>query len=316
MSGRVLVTGANGCIGAWVIRQFLADGEEVVALDAGDDDHRLRMILHGVEQRGKLEKVRADIRDLDGLKRLVRDREVDRVIHLAALQVPFARANPPLGAAVNVVGTVNLFEAVKGTPAAERPLVYASSVAVYQPSGGGPRDGLPDTHYGVYKRANEGTAQVYARDDGIASIGFRPYSVYGVGRDQGVTASPTWAMLAAARGEPYTIAFSGAGHLQLAEDVAAACIAASRAGFEGATTLNLSGPCPDVTEIVAAIEAVVPDAQIAVDGRELPFPSRLDASAYAGVVGAPEPVTPLADGVARTIDHFRRLDAEGRLELP
>ncbi len=86
--------------------------------------------------------------------------------------------------------------------------------------------------------------------------------MYGVGRDQGVTASPTWAMLAAARGEPYTIAFSGAGHLQLAEDVAAACIAASRADFEGAATLNLSGPCPDVTEIVDAIRAVVPDAQI------------------------------------------------------
>jgi nucleoside-diphosphate-sugar epimerase len=176
--------------------------------------------------------------------------------------------------------------------------------------------GRAATHYGVYKRANEGTAQVYFADDGISSIGFRPYSVYGVGRDQGVTASPTWAMLAAARGEPYTIAFSGAGHLQLAEDVAAACIAASRAGFEGAATLNLSGPCPDVTEIVDAIHAVVPDAAIAIDGPELPFPDRLDASAYAGVVGSPEPVTPLAEGVARTIDHLRRLDADGRLELP
>jgi hypothetical protein len=71
-----------------------------------------------------------------------------------------------------------------------------------------------------------------------------------------------------------------------------------------------------VTEIVAAIEAAVPDAQITVDGPELPFPARLDASAYAGVIGAPEPVTPLAVGVARTIEHLRRLDASGRLELP
>ena len=47
MSGRVLVTGANGCIGAWVIRRLLGDGEDVVALDAGEDDRRLRMVLHG-----------------------------------------------------------------------------------------------------------------------------------------------------------------------------------------------------------------------------------------------------------------------------
>jgi hypothetical protein len=88
------------------------------------------------------------------------------------------------------------------------------------------------------------------------------------------------------------------------------------ADFDGAATLNLSGPCPDVTEIVASIASAVPDAQIAIDGPELPFPSRLDASAYDAVVGAPEPVTPLAEGVARTIEHFRRLDADGRLELP
>src|SRR5688572_4965622 len=97
----VLVTGANGCIGAWAVRRLLADGEDVVALDAGADDHRLRMILHGQEPSGRLERVVADIRDLDGLRAVVRERGVDRVIHLAALQVPFARADPPLGAAVN-----------------------------------------------------------------------------------------------------------------------------------------------------------------------------------------------------------------------
>ena len=311
MSERYVVTGAGGCIGAWVIRRLFDEGEEVVALDlAGASRHRLRQLgADGVEHAD------CDVTDRGQVASALAG--ATRVIHLAGLQIPFCRADPPLGAAVNVVGTVNVFEGVKASGTIRGPVVFASSVAAFagDDDGSEPR-GRAATHYGVYKRANEGTAQVYAKDDGIASIGFRPYSVYGVGRDQGVTASPTWAMLAAARREPYTIAFSGAGHLQLAEDVAAACIAASRAGFDGATTLNLSGPCPDVTEIVAAIEAVVPDAQIAVDGPELPFPSRLDASAYAGVVGAPEPVTPLADGVARTIDHFRRLDAEGRLELP
>jgi|KBSSwiStaDraftv2_1062776.scaffolds.fasta_scaffold177928_2 nucleoside-diphosphate-sugar epimerase len=317
MSGRVLVTGANGCIGAWVIRQFLADGEEVVALDAGDDDHRLRMILHGVEQRGKLEKVRADIRDLDGLKRLVRDREVDRVIHLAALQVPFARANPPLGAAVNVVGTVNLFEAVKGTPAAERPLVYASSVAVYQPSGGGPRDGLPDTHYGVYKRANEGNARIFWRDDGLASIGLRPHVVYGVGRDQGLTSSPTVAMLHAAAGRGYRIPYGGASQLHFTEDVAAIFVAAARAQYEGALVADLAGPSVHMADIVAAIAGAAGPLEPApsFEDTPLPFPGEVHDGDLEAVIG-PLPRTPLDEGVARTIASFRQLLAEGLVSPP
>jgi nucleoside-diphosphate-sugar epimerase len=311
MSERYVVTGAGGCIGAWVVRRLLDEGEDVVALDlAGASRHRLRQLdVDGVASGDcDVTDRAAVVAALDG---------ATRVIHLAGLQVPFCRANPSVGAAVNVMGTVNVFEAVKESGTIRGPVVFASSVAAFAGDDDGtePR-GRAATHYGVYKRANEGTAQVYFHDDGIASIGFRPYTVYGVGRDQGVTASPTWAMLAAARGEPYTLTYAGTSHLQLAEDVAAAFIAASRAGYEGSSTLNLSGPCPNVSEIVDAVTAVVPDAQLSVDGPELPFPSSLDASAYEGVVGSPEPQTPLAEGVARTIDHFRRLDAAGRLELP
>ena len=54
------------------------------------------------------------------------------VIHLAALQVPFCRADPPLGARVNVVGTVNVFEAVaRRGDGGIAPVVYASSIAAY-----------------------------------------------------------------------------------------------------------------------------------------------------------------------------------------
>ena len=311
MSERYVVTGAGGCIGAWVVRRLLNEGEDVVALDvAGASRHRLRQLDadHVASGHCDVTDRAAVVAALDG---------ATRVIHLAGLQIPFCRANPSVGAAVNVVGTVNVFEAVKESGTIRGPVVFASSVAAFAADDDGTEPhGRAGTHYGVYKRANEGTALVYFHDNGVASIGFRPYSVYGVGRDQGVTASPTWAMLAAARGEPYTLSYSGTSHLQLAEDVAEACIAASRAGFEGARTLNLSGPCPSITEIVDAITAAVPSAQISVDGPELPFPPRLDASAYEGVIGSPEPATPLVEGVARTIDHLRRLDAAGRLELP
>src|SRR6266852_3069620 len=73
--------------------------------------------------------VTGDITDLAAFQKALADSGATHLIHLAALQVPFCRADPPLGARVNVVGTVNAFEAVKR--AGLKRLVYASSFAVY-----------------------------------------------------------------------------------------------------------------------------------------------------------------------------------------
>ena len=51
-------------------------------------------------------------------------------------------------------------------------------------------EGVPSTLYGVYKRANEGTATVFAAERGVPSVGLRPHTVYGVARDQGLTSAP------------------------------------------------------------------------------------------------------------------------------
>src|SRR4029079_5905398 len=132
------------------------------------------------------------------------DGGVTNVIHLAALQVPFCRADPPRGALVNVVGTVNVFEAVKRRLDRMAPIAYTSSMGAYSSADVDPATGRlledadphPLTHYGVYKVANEGTARIYALDDGLRSIGVRPLTVYGAGRDQGMTSGPTVAIAA------------------------------------------------------------------------------------------------------------------------
>ena len=67
------------------------------------------------------------------------EHEITRVVHLAALQVPFVRANPPLGMRVNVAGTVNVFEAVAKRLDRIPGVAYASSAAVYTPLGPLPR---------------------------------------------------------------------------------------------------------------------------------------------------------------------------------
>ena len=109
---RVLVTGAYGCIGAWVLRELLARDAVAVAADLSSGSPRLGLVLDDEHDR-RLIRIVLDVTDLAALERVIDEHEITRVIHLAALQVPFCRADPPLGAAVNVVGTVNVLEAAR-----------------------------------------------------------------------------------------------------------------------------------------------------------------------------------------------------------
>ena len=307
VSERILVTGALGCLGSWVARCALDDGDAVFGYDLGDDRNRLELVLGADADR--VELIRGDITDLTAFERALDEHEITRVIHLAALQVPFVRANPPVGMHVNVAGTVNVFDAVSRRLDRIPSVAYASSAAVYNrsdpspaPEAGGTR---PATLYGVSKLADEGIARVYHADAGVPSIGLRPYVVYGPGRDQGMTSGPTMAMLAAVRGEPFQIAFSGTAQYDYVPDVARAAVTAAHAATQSAGVYNVPGALADVADVVTSIEAVVPGAEITWSGDRLPFPPALEAVGFDREVG-PFPRTSLADGVAATIAHFRR----------
>jgi nucleoside-diphosphate-sugar epimerase len=263
--------------------------------------------------------IQGDITDTEAVKTAVVANNITHIIHLAALQVPLCKANPPIGAAVNVVGTVNVFEAAKAA-GIER-IVYASSVAVY-----GRKDEYserllshdaplhPHNHYGVFKQANEGTARIYWQDDRIASIGLRPYTLYGPGRDQGMTSTPTKAMLAAARGEAYHISFGGYNGFQYNDDVAKIFIQAARTRFLGADVFNLRGEVAHISAVVAAIEAAEPSAKGSITHEEasLMLPEGQDDAELRRLLGD-IPNTPLVDGIAQTIAHFKQAIADGRL---
>lgn len=316
MAERTLVTGALGCLGAWTIKALLDDGEEPVGYDLGGDDARLRLVL-GEEELGRVTLVQGDVTDTDALGRALDEHEITRVVHLAALQVPSCRADPALGARVNVLGTVVVFEAVKARRDRIPGLAYASSTAVYNaadPSPAPERGGTaPSTLYGTYKLANEGTARVLWQDEGVASIGIRPYVVYGPGRDQGLTSGPSLAMAAAARGEEFKIGYGGTAQYDFAPDVGRAFVLASRAAKEGAHVANFPGVPSAMEEVVAAIETAAPEiaGRITWADDRLPFPDSLDARLLEQLVG-PLPHTPLLEGVRRTVDHFRELTRRSR----
>jgi len=163
LTERTLVTGALGCLGAWTLKALVELGEEPVGYDLGSDEARLRLAL-SEDERGRVTLVEGDVTDLGAVGRALDEHGVTHVVHLAALQVPFCRADPERGARVNVHGTVVVLEAIKARLNRIRGLAYASSTAVYNASDPSPAPesgGIaPSTLYGVFKLANEGTARV------------------------------------------------------------------------------------------------------------------------------------------------------------
>ena len=319
---RFLVTGALGCIGAWTCKRLVGEGVPVWTYDLPGDPHRLRLVMTD-EDVAKVNFLEGDITDQARFEQVVVDEGITHVIHYAALQVPFVRANPVLGMNVNVVGTTIVFETVKRHQEQVKGLVYTSSTGVYGPANlypPGPlahdAPHLPPTLYGVSKMANEWTARIYWQDYGVRSVGLRPFFVYGPGRDQGVSSVPTKAMLAAAVGRPYRIAMGGTAVYQHADDIAATAIHAARAGIEGAPVFNIGGHSVPMRQVISAIEGAVPEAAgtIEVAPEVFPIPEDVDARPLDEALGTAFR-RPFDRGVRETIEHFRAAAGSGRLDV-
>jgi nucleoside-diphosphate-sugar epimerase len=316
-----MLTGSLGCIGAWTLRNLVREGVRVVATDLATDPVRPRQVMDDAEV-AQVQFLKLDVTDLNAVKRVVAEEGVTHIIHLAGLQVPFCRANPSVGAAVNVVGTVNILEAARASWGQVQGVAYASSLAVLGPAALYPdtpvQDDaplLPATLYGVYKQANEWTARIYWQDWQIPTIGLRPYIVYGVTRDQGMTSDIAKALLAVAAGRPYHIRFGGPVALQYADDVARIFIACARSGYQGATACNLRNDVIDVGEFVALVKAKYPQAEITYNADNLlPFPYDLDDSGLRRILGQ-VPHTSLDKAIDETVAIFGDLLANGRIDL-
>src|SRR5215831_3926511 len=134
---RVLLTGGYGCIGSWIVRNLLERGHQVWIYDLKEDPRRLRLLLPE-DQVARVGFLRGDVTDLARLRQAVGQHGITHLVHLAGLQVPVCRADPLLGARVNVLGTLAVFEAVRQSGGQVQRLVYASSAAVF-----GPPDSYP-----------------------------------------------------------------------------------------------------------------------------------------------------------------------------
>ena len=315
----ILITGSAGCIGAWALRHLINEGANFVATDLTEDLSRPSLLLTD-EEISKVNWQQLDVTDTEAVKEMVAKNDITHIVHLAGLQVPFCKANPALGASVNVVGTVNILEAARHNKV--QGISYASSLGTFGPPENYPvrpvpddAVAAPDTLYGVYKYANEETARIFWQDWQVGSIGLRPYNVYGVARDQGMTADIAKAILAVAAGKPFHIRYDGEIALQHASDVSRIFIDCARANYDGATICNLRNDVISVSDFMTQLKGMYPQAQITCEtGNNLPYPADLDDSGLRSILGS-VPHIPLEDGIRQDFETFSALIEQGRIDL-
>jgi UDP-glucose 4-epimerase len=177
-----LVTGGAGFIGSHLVDELVERGEQVVAVDdlsTGREENLAEALSRGA----RLEH--ATITDAAALARVVEDHRPERAFHLAAqIDIRVSVADPTFDASINVLGTINLLEALRRSPS--RTLVFASTGgAIY---GEGADRELPlsedaecraDSPYGLSKLAAEGYVDLYRRVHGIPGVSLRLGNVFG-----------------------------------------------------------------------------------------------------------------------------------------
>ncbi|HEY4658097.1 MAG TPA: GDP-mannose 4,6-dehydratase, partial [Gemmatimonadaceae bacterium] len=178
----VLVTGATGLLGGWLVRRLVEEGAEVTALVR---DWVPKSILLSTELMREVSLVRGDVRDQGVLERAMGEYEVDTVFHLAAQTiVGVANRNPVSTLDTNIRGTWALLEAARRSPLVKA-VITASSDKAYGDHETLPYDesaALQGVHpYDASKSCADLLARMYAVTFGVPVAITRCGNFYGGG---------------------------------------------------------------------------------------------------------------------------------------
>lgn len=296
----VLVTGAAGCIGAWAVKKLMEQGARPIVFDLTDNRERLELIM---DDAASVTWEVGDITNYERLCTVIEKHNVSAIIHLAALQVPFCKADPITSVKVNVVGTTHIFEAARKFGI--KRITYASSIA--SPAMGD-NDFLA-TLYGAHKVCGEQMAAVYWQDWQVPSLCIRPGVIYGPGRDQGMSAAPTMAILAALFEQSYTIPFSGPVAFVHVEDAADRFVAGISRDIEDALVFDMQGTEADIADVLIDIKQQIEGADIHLTGAPLPFPHAPDDGRLDALLNV-APYRSMSGGIAQTLDVYKKARAK------
>lgn len=187
---KVLITGAAGFIGAFLVKRLLeTTDDEILGLDSLNNYYdpgikltRLNMLTK-TDKNHRFTFVRGDLADGALIERLFAENDFDIVVNLAAQAgVRYSIENPRAYVDSNLVGFFNILEACRYHPV--KHLVYASSSSVYGgnkkiPFSEEDRVDSPVSLYAATKKSNELMANAYSKLYSIPATGLRFFTVYG-----------------------------------------------------------------------------------------------------------------------------------------
>ena len=315
--GIILVTGGAGFIGSHLVRALVKEGHEVRVLDnfsTGFLDN-----LEDVKHR--IELLDGDIRQPEVVKSAMK--RVQLVFHQAALaSVPRSIKDPAATTHVNVLGTVNVFEAARA--AKVRRVVYASSSSVYGDSPEvlrretGPVN--PLSPYALSKLVGEQYGAFYAQDFELETVGLRYYNVFGPRQDplsQYAAVIPKF-ISALSAGQSPVIYGDGEQFRDFTyvENVVQANLLASRVPGVSGCVFNVGcGQSLTVNELCRILAEL-----LEVDEPPSYQPARLGDARYskaditlAGEYLGYAPTVDVQEGLRRTVAWYRSAEGEARL---
>jgi len=182
----VLVTGAAGFLGSYIMAALAAAGRKACGFDRRPADPPSLAVAPCLAETC----IQGELSDAALLQRICLDQEVEAIVHTAGLVgLDLSLSQPAATYAANVMGFVNLCEAARGSGA--KRLVLLSSNAVYH----GPlgeklvetdpvfsvERGNPAAHYGTSKMAQEAIALAYATFHDLDVLTLRVSAIYGFG---------------------------------------------------------------------------------------------------------------------------------------
>ena len=307
MEKRVLVTGGAGFIGSTIADLFVARGWEVAVLDDLSSGKR-----ENVPPPARFYP--CDVRSAAAAEAIVQERPAVICHHAAQIDVRKSMADPRFDCDVNLGGLLNVMQAAVKAGSVQQVLFASSGGAMY-----GDTDRIPTpedhpahpvSHYGAAKASSELYLGVYRANFGIRYAALRYGNVYGPRQDPhgeaGVVAIFSGRLL---EGKPCTINGDGGQTRDyvFVGDVARANLLAAEGGFAGALNIG-TGIETDVNRLYAVMAEVAGVATPAQHAPARPGEQRRScidpAAAHAALRWAPE--VPLAEGLRRPIDFFRR----------
>ncbi|MSO41564.1 MAG: NAD-dependent epimerase/dehydratase family protein [Solirubrobacterales bacterium] len=313
MSGTALVTGAHGFAGSWLAGALLAEGTSVVGFDRGEPS------LSGLELQGiasEVDDVEGDLRDAPLLDRVLDERGVDSVFHLAAQTiVGTANASPVPTFQSNIEGTWTLLESCRR--AGVKRVVVASSDKAY-----GSHERLPYREdaalqpsfpYDVSKAAADLIARSYWHTFGMPVAVTRFANLYG-GGDLNFSRLIPEAISAVIDNRRPVIRSDGSPERDFlyVEDAARAYLAVAAAldeGRAGGEAFNAGGGTPHSVRELLELVCEVGGAEMEPDIRGEGNPAGeidsqyLDSTKIRELCGW-EPGVELAEGLRRTFDWY------------